>query len=62
MYIITEKHGIFNTDSIPVISTDGRVVYANCNGQPRPISYKPEDFKTIADGIKAGAPYVELEN
>ena len=62
MYIITEKHGIFNTDHIPVIMCDNRAIYANCNGQNRVISYKPEDMEVIALGLRTNARYVELES
>lgn len=62
MYIITERHGIFNTDTIPVITCDSKTIYANCNGQTRPISYNAADMALIAEAIKAGVPYIELGN
>lgn len=59
MYIITERHGIFNTNHVSLVS-DGKVIYALDGGVKRPVSYDPEDMKLIVDAIKAGKPYVEL--
>lgn len=60
MYIITERHGIFNTNAIPVISCDSVIVYARHGNMNIPVSSNPEDMKKIAEAIKAGKDYVEL--
>ena len=60
MYIITERHGIFNTDAIPVILDDGKHIFAVCDGLKRAISYEIADKEKIAEAIKAGESYVEL--
>lgn len=61
MYIITKTHGVFNTDCIPEISTDGVHVFAHGYGNPRPISYTPETLTTIIEALKNGADFVEVE-
>ena len=60
MYIINNKGQIFNTDCIPEITTDGTHVLAVFGNTPRPISYNPEDLKTIADGIRHNTDFVEV--
>ena len=60
MYIITERHGIFNTNAIPIISTDGVMVYARCGNVNVPVSSNPEDMGKIAEALKAGKDYVVL--
>lgn len=60
MYIITERHGVFNTDAIPVILDDGRHIYALCDGIKYPISYDIEDKAKIISALKVGESYVVL--
>lgn len=60
MYIITERHGIFNTKAIPEISSDGVHVYARVGTLNIPVSSDPEDMSKIAEALKAGKDYVVL--
>ena len=61
MYIINNKNQIFNTDCIPEITSDGVHVLAMFGNSPRPISYTPDSLATIADGIRDGRDYVEVD-
>ncbi len=61
MYIINTKGEIFNTECIPQITTDSVHVYAVFNNTPRTISYNPETIRTIADALRAGRDYVEVD-
>ena len=60
MFIINNKGDIFNTDCIPEITTSGDQVVAVFGNTLRPISHNSEDMTTIADGIRNGADYVEV--
>ena len=62
MYIINTKGEIFNTECIQEITTDGVHVFAVFNNStPRTISYNPETIKTIANAIRDGLNYVEVD-
>ena len=61
MYIINKKNEIFNTACIPEITTNGVQVLAMFGNTPRPISYNPDSLTTIADGIRDGLDYVEVD-
>ena len=61
MYIINKKGEIFNTEAIPQITSNGAQVYAVFGNTPRPISYSADSITTIADGIRDGRVYVEVE-
>ena len=61
MFIINKKNEIFNTDCIPEITTNGAQVLAMFGNTPRPISYNPDSLTTIADAIRDGRDYVEVD-
>lgn len=60
MYIISARHGIFNTEAIPVISSDGVHIYAKVGTQNVPISSDITDMEKIISALKAGESYVVL--
>lgn len=61
MYIINNKNEIFNTNCIPEITVKNFQVLAMYGNTAQPISYKPDNFMTIADAIRDGRDYVEVD-
>ena len=62
MYIITERHGIFNTEVIPTIFDDGVHIYAKLGTLNVPVSSDITDMQKIIAALKAGESYVVLAN
>lgn len=61
MFIINNKNEVFNTDCIPEITANSAQVFAMFGNATRTISYNPDSLTTIADAIRAGRDYVEVD-
>lgn len=61
MYIINNKNEVFNTECIPEITSNGAQVVALFGNSLRPISYNRDSLTTIADAIRDGRDYVEVD-
>ena len=61
MFIINHKGEVFNTDCIPEITANSAQVFAMFGNTARTICYTPDGLKTIADAIRDGRDYVEVD-